>query len=130
MQIKEKTGIEQTCEDHRCGLLQSVSGESRGDQGVIVRPDRSIVIGHGIVSRLAASHRTNAPTGERSFVCERCRYAARVLLCRDTGEKTVPRVRRAHSTRLLAAIQRKGVSGKLITPKRLLEPAAERFCLF
>src|SRR6266487_949479 len=129
MQIKEKTGIEQTCEDHRCGLLQSVSGESRGDQGVIVRPDRSIVIGHGIVARLAASHRTDAPTGERCFVCERRRYTARVLLCRDTGEKTVPRVRCSHLARLLAPIQRKGVSGKVITPKRFLELATERFCL-
>src|SRR4029077_16808082 len=129
MQIKEETGIEQTCDDHRRGLLQSVSGESRGNQGVIMRPDRSIVIGHGIVSRLAAPHRTNAPTGERCFVCEGSRYTTSVLLCRDTGEKTVPRVRCAHSARSLAAIQCKSVSGKLITPKCLPEAATERFRL-
>jgi hypothetical protein len=31
MQIEEKTGIEQTRENHRGRLLQSVSSESRGE---------------------------------------------------------------------------------------------------
>src|ERR1041385_103784 len=42
MQIKEESGIKQTCENHRGRLLKAVSGESRGNQGVIVRPDRSV----------------------------------------------------------------------------------------
>src|SRR6266567_3495271 len=129
MQIEEKTGVEQSCEDHRGRLLESVSAEPRRDQSVIVRPDRSIVIGHRIVARLAASHRTDAPTGERRFFCKRCRNAARVLLCRNTGEKTMPRVRCSHPARLLASIQCNGVSTKIVAPKRLLEATTECLCL-
>src|SRR6266540_565171 len=130
MQIEEKTGIEQTCEN-RCGrLLQSVSGESRSNQGVIVRPDRSIVIGHGIVARLAASDCAKPPTGERCLVCKRCHHTARMFLSRDTSKKTVSRVRSSHPASVLAPIQRKGVGGKFITPKSCLEPATQRFGLF
>ena len=32
--------------------------------GVIMRPDRTVVVGHGIVTGLAATDGANAPTGE------------------------------------------------------------------
>src|SRR6266516_5041713 len=95
-----------------------------------MRPDRSIVIGHGIVARLAAGDRADAPTGERCFVAKRSGYGARMLRRRDTREKTVPRVRGSHSARLLAPVQGKRISRNVVTPKRFLESATERFRLF
>src|SRR6266704_3891034 len=130
MEIEEESGVEQTCEDYRGRLFQPVSGESRSNQGVIVRPDRSVVIGHGVVARFAARHRADSPSGERGLVCESCHYTARVFVSRDTSEKTVTCVRRSHPARLLPPVQRNGVGGEVVAPKGFLEPTMERFRLF
>jgi hypothetical protein len=69
--------------------------------------------------------RCGSPARKRCFIRKRCCYTARMFFRRDTGEKTVPRVRRSHPARLFAPIQRKGVCGELIAPEGSLESARE-----
>ena len=90
-----------------------------------MRPDRTIVIRHRVVTRLAAGDSTNSPSRKGCFIGERARYALSVVLCRNTREKTVTGVRRAHPARPFAAVQRKRICGKLFTPEDLLEPVAQ-----
>src|SRR5262245_22394101 len=53
-QIHIGRGFEQASEHLVNGALVSVSRKPQGDQGVVVRPNRTIVIGHRIVSLLGA----------------------------------------------------------------------------
>src|SRR6266480_5337621 len=92
-------------------------------------PDRSVVIRHRIVTRLAGSDRPNSPTGEARFMGQ-CRSNTTRMLCGcDSGKKAMTRVRRADPAGLLPAIERKRVDGKLITPETLFESLAEDFGL-
>src|SRR5437762_7996093 len=92
-------------------------------------PDRSVVIRHRIVTRLAGSDCPNSPTGEARFMCQ-CRSNTTRMLCGcDSGKKAMTRVRRADPAGLLPAIERKRVGGKLITPETLFESLAEGFGL-
>src|SRR5438046_7508562 len=92
-------------------------------------PDRSVVIRHRIVTRLAGSDCPNSPAGEGRFMCQ-CRSNTMRMLCGcDSGKKAMTRVRRADPTGLLPAIERKRVDGKLITPETLFKSLAEGFGL-
>src|SRR5919108_4872142 len=90
-----------------------------------MRPDRTIVIGHWVVACLAAGHGANSPSGKGFFISERARHALGVVVRRNTREKTMTRIGRPHSARLLTAIQRKRICGKFLTPESLLEPMAQ-----
>jgi hypothetical protein len=62
MKVQKNAGVEQPRENlHRC-FLMSVSGEPAGDDGVIVRPDGTVVVGHGVVADLTRAERTDAPS--------------------------------------------------------------------
>src|SRR5207249_6601810 len=92
-------------------------------------PDRSVVIRHRIVTRLAGSDCPNSPTREARFMCQ-CRSNTTRMLCGcDSGKKAMTRVRRADPAGLLPAIERKRGGGKLITPETLFESLAEGFGL-
>ena len=51
-QIHVGGGLEQRAEHLRGRPLQAVAREAHGDQAVVVRPDRAVVIGHRVVARL------------------------------------------------------------------------------
>src|SRR5947207_15957248 len=90
-------------------------------------PDRSVVIRHRIVTRLAGSDCPNSPTGEARFMCQ-CRSNTTRMLCGcDSGKKAMTRVRRAGPAGLRPAIERKRVGGKLITLETLSESLAQGF---
>src|SRR5437879_10772316 len=92
-------------------------------------PDRSVVIRHRIVTRLAGSDCPNSPAGEGRFMCQ-CRSNTTRMLCGcDSGKKAMTRVRRSYPAGLLPAIERKRVGGKLITPETLFESLEEGFGL-
>src|SRR5215467_1055250 len=52
----------QCIEDVMDAASVAVSGQTLRDKGVVMRPDRPIMIRHGIVARLTRSHGANAPT--------------------------------------------------------------------
>src|SRR5947208_15403904 len=88
-------------------------------------PDRSVVIRHRIVTRLAGSDCPNSPAGEGRFMCQ-CRSNTPRMLCGcDSGKKAMTRVRRSYPAGLLPAIERKRVGGRLITPETLFDSLEE-----
>src|SRR5436190_10110982 len=92
-------------------------------------PDRSVMIRHRIVTRLAGSDCSNSPAGEGRFVCQRRSYAPGMLCGRDSGKKTMTRIRCSDPAGLLPAVERERVGGKLITPETLFESLEEGFGL-
>src|SRR6266550_7005254 len=86
MKLKEKACIEQGCYHFRCFVLQAGPGESRADQSVVVRPDRSIMVRHRVITRFLCGHSANTPSGKRRFVSKCRRYAARALVSRNSSE--------------------------------------------
>src|SRR4030095_1384024 len=124
MQIEKDARVHHTSEHHGSRSLEFVPAKSRGDQGVIVRPDRTIVIRHRIVAGLTAGYCANSPSGKGCFIGQGGRNALRVFLRRNTREKTMTSIRRSHPAGPLTAVQSEGVCGKLFTPEDFLEPAA------
>ncbi len=57
-------GIEQACEQALDRALQAVAREPERDQRIVVRPDRTVVVGHRIVARFSVRDRADAPAGE------------------------------------------------------------------
>src|SRR5215831_13312927 len=111
MQIEEDARVHHTSEHHGNRSLQFVPSKSRGDQGVIVRPDRAIVIRHWVVARFTAGYCANSPSRKGCFVGQCGRNSPRVFLGCNTSEKTMTSVRRSHAAGPLAAVQSDGVCG-------------------
>src|SRR4030095_9686152 len=128
MQIEEDARVHHTSEHHGSWSLEVVPGKSRGDQRVIMRPDRTIVIRHRIVARFTTGYCAHSPSRKGVFIGQGRRNAPRVCLRRNTREKTMTSVRRSHPAGPLAAVQSECVCGKLFTPEDFLEPAAEALC--
>ena len=62
MQLKKLAGVEEPANNLQCALFEPLGGHPRCDQGIVVRPDRSIVIGHRIVSDLRGCDGPDAPS--------------------------------------------------------------------
>ena len=67
MQIEKSAGVEETGKNLQGALLKSVSGHTRCDEGIIVRPNRSIVVRHGIEADLRSGDGSDAPSVEASL---------------------------------------------------------------
>lgn len=89
VQVEEKACVEQSRENLNHFVLKSVSGKPCSDDGIIMRPDRSVVIGHWVVARFASSYSTHSPPGERCFAGECRRHTARPILTDDPREETM-----------------------------------------
>ena len=129
MQVEKEARIKDARENLDGLIHQSIAAKAGGDQRVIVRPDRSIVIRHRIVPCFLGSHGPNSPSRERRFVSKGCCYSTRPLLFRDSGEKAMTSVRRSDATRLFPAVQGQGIGGDLVTPEGLIETSIQRLCL-
>ena len=62
MQLKKLAGVEETGKNLQCALLESIGGHPGCDKGIVVRPDRSIVIGHRIVSDFRGCDGSDTPS--------------------------------------------------------------------
>ena len=70
-------------------MLQSIAGQAERNEGVVVRPDGTIVVRHRVVLRLGRGHCANAKAGERRVVQERARDAIGMQRACDAGEKAM-----------------------------------------
>ena len=61
MQLKKQAGVEETAKNLQCALFESIGGHPGCDKGIIVRPDRSIVVGHRIEASLQWLQRFGHP---------------------------------------------------------------------
>src|SRR5947199_338654 len=81
------------------------SGRRGRAKGVVVRPDRAVVVRHRVVAQLRSGDGTDAPAGEGLLVEQRASRAQGVLGAGDAREERVARVRGAHEARPLQAVQ-------------------------
>ena len=102
-------------------MLQAVAREAERDQRIVVRPDRSIVIGHRVVTGFAARHRADAPSRKKFLTHQIGRDQARAVGSNHAGEEKLAGIRRSHLARPLGAVERHSVGAEFLAPERLLE---------
>ena len=120
-QVHVAGGIEQGLEQMRHRMLQAVAREAERDQRIVVRPDRSIVIGHRVVTGFAARHRADAPSRKKFLAHQIGRDQARAVGSNHAGEEKLPGIRRSHLARPLGAVERHSVGAEFLAPERRLE---------
>src|SRR3954469_15571639 len=95
----------------------AVARQPEPDQGIVMRPDRAVVVRGRIEALLARADGAQPPAREElrteeAFGDARCAFRAR-----DAGEKKLPGVGRAHGAPSLGAIEGKRVSPELFAPE-------------
>src|SRR6478609_12047151 len=125
-QIHIARGVEQTLEQMSHRMLQAVAGEAERDQGIVVRPDRAVGIGHRVVSRLAPRDGADAPPREELLAHEIGSNPARTFRTDDAGEQQLAGIGGSDLARMLGAIEGQRVSAKLLAPECLLEAIGEQ----
>src|ERR1700733_10817225 len=103
-------------------MFQAVTRETQRDQGIVMRPDRAVMIRHRVITGLAARNGADAPAGEEMRPHQIGRDQARAILADNAAEEQSPGVRRPHLAWLLVAIERQRVGAEFLAPERLLEP--------
>ncbi len=106
-------------------MLQAVVREPERGERVVVRPDRSVVVRHRVVARLAQGDGADPPAGEERLVGQRGGHLAGSLRADQPHRQAVPGIRGAHPALLLCAVQRQGVRGEVFAPERALEAGPE-----
>ena len=107
-------------------MPKPIARKPRCDQGIVVRPDRSIVITHRIVARFRRRDRAHAPAAERGRSHEATHDRACPFGQRDTGQKGMTRVRGADPTGALVAVERQHISSEFFVE----ELGIKRFAQF
>ena len=128
-QIQEHGGVEEAREKPDRRFLEAVTGEPGRDDGVVMRPNRPVVIGHRVVTGLSGCKRPYSPAAVKILSLEAPRQAFRPRPIGDTGPEAMPRVGGEHPARALLTIERKRVGFKVVTPEHLLESPLDGFCL-
>src|SRR5579862_7664998 len=103
-----------------------VGGQSRRNQRIIMWPNRSVVVGSGIVPDLFRAQRSNAPPTLKLTRSEFARNRGRMFRIRDPGEQTMPRIRRTHAAWRFPAVERQRVRIDLGAPERCLKLLTQR----
>ena len=110
VEIEEPAGIEAAPPGSSpTGSLEAVAGEARGDQGVVVRPDRAVVVRHRVVARLAGVDRPDAPARKQASSSSESATRAARSGRGDAGEQALSGVGRANRAGALAAVERQRV---------------------
>lgn len=90
-----------------------------------MRPDRPVVVGHGVVTRLGDRDGPDPPAREGVLLHQGPGQDGRVLGLGYAREKAVPGVGAAHPARSLLPVQRQHVGPQFVRPEGLLEALAQ-----
>ena len=102
----------------------AVARHARGDQRVVVRPDRAVVIRHRVVARLPARPPCGCPSRRRSRArCSAAAIACRVLGRGDAGPQRMAGVGGGTRHGCLCAVERDRVGAELLAPEVLARSA-------
>src|SRR5262249_46507091 len=111
VQLEIQRRLEQSCPDTQRHLPQAVARKSPSDQGVVVRPDRAVMISNRVVARLGGGARADAPARERTRTQQGPGHATGALRMDDAREQTLARIGSPYPAGTLVPIQRQGVGG-------------------
>src|SRR5262245_26372892 len=111
------------------GFAIAVARQASSDQRIVVRPDRSIVIGHRIVARLAMRDGTDAPTRIVGKAQKLGGDFSRAFRPGDARKEGVAGVAGTYLARGLATVERQRVTADLFAPKALLEAPTQSLSL-
>ena len=103
-------------------LGQAIARQPMSNQGIVVRPDRTVVITHGIVAAFGGGDGSHAPAGEQCRGQERRGHARGTLGGGDAREQAMSGVGRPHAAGPLIPIEGQGIAGQFLAPEGLLEP--------
>ncbi len=94
-----------------------------------MRPDRAVVVGHGIVACLAGADSANPPAGEKLFSHERCNQTLGALFFCDSAKQSVPGIGAAHAALFFFAVEGERVHTQLFAPEGPVKRVAQGFGL-
>ena len=109
-------------QDDPVGLLgEPVASQPRGDEGVVVRPHRSVVVAHRVVGTHRRGEGPHAEPREHLGAQERLGDRGGVLLVDDPGPQAVTHVGREGLHRLLLRVEGERVVPAVRQPEPLVE---------
>src|SRR6185295_11193653 len=104
MPIKKQAGVEQTAKNFQCALFEAVGGHTGCDKGIIVRPNRTVMIRHRIEAGLSCCDGSDPPAVKELLAHEGLGCFHAVFLVGDLSPETVAGIRCPDSTGLLEAV--------------------------
>src|SRR4029077_9401514 len=108
---------------------KSVIGKTRRSDGIVVWPDRPIVIGDRIVLLFERTHGANAPAGKRVVGQQNLSHSFCLGRFGNAGVETMARIRCANATRLFLPVESQSVGGEILAPEGLVELFLEQLRL-
>src|ERR1043165_2273632 len=121
--------VEKGRQDSKSRLFISVTGQPKRNQRIVVRPDRAVVVGHGIITRLGGCDRSPAPAAEKGVAEQVLLNPGGRIRLGDAGERALRRVGASYPARLFRAVQSDRVSLDLLAPKCLVKLFLALRCL-
>src|ERR1700704_5860979 len=94
-----------------------------------MRPDRTVVVGQRVVSRLNGGHRSNSPPGEEVRAHEALRYSSSPLGRDDSCIEAMSGIRGAHTARVFLTIERQSIGAEIFAPELFFKLRAQGLCL-
>src|SRR5439155_12971164 len=107
-------------------MLQAVAREAERDQRIVVRPDRSVVIGHRVVADFAPRDGADAPSRKELLAHQVGRDPPGTVGSDNAGEQKLTRVGSSHPAWLLGAVERQRIRAEFPAPERVLEALREK----
>ena len=125
--VKMRRGQEHALDDPQRLGPAAVAGEPQGDQRVVVRPDRAVVVRERVVAGVVLGHRPHPPPRPERLAHERVHDRVHALVRHDAAPQQMADVRAHRVDRPLVTIQRERVvAAAVLDPERLVEARLQR----
>ena len=105
MQPEKQAGVEETAKNLQGALFEPVGGHTGCDKGIIVRPNRSVVVRHRIKAGLSRCDGSDPPSVKKLLTHQGLGRSHAVLGVGNPRPETVAGIRRLDSTGLLEPVQ-------------------------
>jgi hypothetical protein len=108
------------------GLMrESISSKPFQDQRIVMGPDRTVVVAHGVIGLLGVSQGAESQTAEYRWIHQMIPNALGLLGVEDTGPETMAHIRTLDPARLEVTVQGEGGETLRLEPEQLIEMGAK-----
>ncbi len=125
VQFHHAAHVEQGEQNFPRQILEAVSCKPARDQGIVMGPDRAVVVRKRVVTSFSGGQGADSPSAEEIGPKQSVCSSFSPLRTCDTRVQAVARVRRAYPAGPFLAVKRQGVSAKVFAPEGFLEMLAE-----